>query len=215
MLSARQLRPPTITGKADEILRDQRHRAPRALLPGGVGRRIDDNLTHDSPTSVVRIAARNEKPCERLGHPHSSRLGPVTVQVPQCGTHVTAVLHRPGELPGSPPRLLSFIVDPSTVLGQEPALALGSCDPSSVDTSAATCAWCTGSLPRVGDYSGGYRAIRRATPPGSGPQVDHRTPAHRKVSSACERGIERRSWSCEGDRLDVPADHGLPAVPRL
>jgi hypothetical protein len=120
MLSARQLRAPTLASKADEVLGHQRYRAPRAFLPWRVGRRVDDDLTHDSPPRVVRIATRNEKPRERLRHPHRPWLGSVAVQVPQCGTHVTAVLYRPGELTGSPPRLLSFIVDRSTVLGQNP-----------------------------------------------------------------------------------------------
>ena len=42
------------------VFRRQRHRAPRAPLPRRVSRRIDDNLTHDSPTTMVRIAAGNE-----------------------------------------------------------------------------------------------------------------------------------------------------------
>jgi hypothetical protein len=73
MLSARQLRAPTIAGKADEVRGDQRHGAARALLPRRVGRRVDDYLTDDSPSRVVRVAARNEKPGERLSHPQ--RLG--------------------------------------------------------------------------------------------------------------------------------------------
>lgn len=105
MLGACQRRPATVAGKPEEIFGHQRYRAPRAPLPRRVSRRIDDNLTHDSPTRMVRIAARNEEPGQRLGYPHSSGLGPVTVQVPQCGTHISAALDRPGELPGRPPRL--------------------------------------------------------------------------------------------------------------
>jgi hypothetical protein len=123
MLSACQRRPPTLASKPDEILRHQRYRAPRAPLPRRVRRRIDDNLTHDSPTGMVRIATRNEKSGQRLGHPHSFGLGPVAVQVPQCGTHVPAGLDCPGELPRSPPRLVSFIIDPSTVLDRKTAHA--------------------------------------------------------------------------------------------
>jgi hypothetical protein len=96
MLGACQRRPATFDGKPDEILRYQRYRAPRAPLPRRVSRRIDDNLPHDSPTSMVRIATRNEEPGQRLSHPQSSGLGPVTVQMPECGTHVPAALHRPG-----------------------------------------------------------------------------------------------------------------------
>jgi hypothetical protein len=82
MLSARQRCPPTVTGKADEIPGYQRYGAPRALLPRGVSRRVDDNLTDDSPTSVMRIATRNEKARQRLGHPQGSRTRSVAVQVP-------------------------------------------------------------------------------------------------------------------------------------
>jgi hypothetical protein len=105
MLGAGQRRPATVAGKPEEIFRHKRYRAPSAPLPRRVSRRIDDNLTHNSPTSMVRIATRNEEPGQRLGYALSSGLGPVTVQVPQCGTHVPAALDRPGELPGSPPRL--------------------------------------------------------------------------------------------------------------
>jgi hypothetical protein len=128
VLGTCQRRPPTLAREPDEILRYQRYRAPRAPLPRRVRRRIDDDLTHDSPTSMVRIATRNEEPGQRLGHPQSSGLRPVTIQVPQCGTHVPAALHCPGELPRSPPRFPSFIIDPSTVLGRDAALMLDSYD---------------------------------------------------------------------------------------
>lgn len=105
MLGACQRRPATVAGKPEEIFRHQRYRAPRAPLPRRVSRRIDDDLTNDSPTRMVRIAARNQEPGQRLGYPYSSGLGPVTVQVPQRGTHVPAAVDRPGELPGSPSRL--------------------------------------------------------------------------------------------------------------
>jgi hypothetical protein len=74
MLSARQLRAPTVAGKADEILGYERYRASRALLPRRVGRRVHDDLADDSPTRVVRIATRNEKPCECLRDAQRSRL---------------------------------------------------------------------------------------------------------------------------------------------
>jgi hypothetical protein len=119
MLGACQRRPATVAGKPEEILRHERYGASRAPLPRRVSRRIDDNLTHDSPTSMVRIATRNQESRQRLGYPHSSGLRPVTVQVPQCGTHFPAALDRPGELPGGPPRLACLIIDPSTVLDPE------------------------------------------------------------------------------------------------
>jgi hypothetical protein len=116
MLGAHQRRPAMVAGQSDEILRYQRNRAPRAPLPRRVGGRFDDNLTHDSPASMVRIATRNQKPRQRLGHTLGSWLRPVTVQVPESSADAPAALHRLGELNCSPPRLVSLIVDPSTVL---------------------------------------------------------------------------------------------------
>ena len=69
MLSAHQLHAPTVARDADEVLGYKRHGAARALFPRCARRRVDDDLTDDSPTRVVRIAARNEKPRERLCHP--------------------------------------------------------------------------------------------------------------------------------------------------
>jgi hypothetical protein len=82
VLGVRQPRPPTVASQGDEVLGDHRHRASRALLPWRVGRRVDDNLTHDSPTSVMRVATRNKKPRERSGHRIGSGLGCVDVQMP-------------------------------------------------------------------------------------------------------------------------------------
>ena len=81
MLSTRQLGAPAVASKTDEIFGYQRYRATRALLPRRVGRRVDDDLPNDSPTRMVRIAARDEKPRQRLRDPQRSRLGPVAVQV--------------------------------------------------------------------------------------------------------------------------------------
>jgi hypothetical protein len=67
---------------------------------------------------MVRITTRNQKSGQRLGHPHSFGFGPMAVKVSQRGTYLPAALHRPGELPRSSPQLVSFIVDPSTVLGR-------------------------------------------------------------------------------------------------
>jgi hypothetical protein len=121
MLGTCQRRPATIAGKPEEILRYQRYRAPRASLPRRISRGIDDNLTHYSPTSMVRIATRDEKPGQRVGYTQRSGLGRVTVQMPQRSTHVPAALYCPGELPRTPPRLASVIFDPSTVLDQKAA----------------------------------------------------------------------------------------------
>jgi hypothetical protein len=48
---------------------------------------------------MVRIATRNEKPGQRVRDRHSSRLRSMSIQVPQRGADVPAVLHRTGELP--------------------------------------------------------------------------------------------------------------------
>jgi hypothetical protein len=74
-------------------------------------------MTHHPPTRMMRITARHEKPRQRVGHPQRFRLRPVGIQVAQSGTHVPATLHRAGQLPRRPPRLASFIIDHSTVLG--------------------------------------------------------------------------------------------------
>jgi hypothetical protein len=53
VLGVGQLRPPPLAGECDEILGDYRYRASRTLLPRCIGRRVNDNLTDDSPTSVM------------------------------------------------------------------------------------------------------------------------------------------------------------------
>jgi hypothetical protein len=74
VLRARQRRSPLGAGKVDEILGYERYRAPRASLPRGISRGVDDNLPNGSPTGVVRIAAGDKEPCERLGHPDGLRI---------------------------------------------------------------------------------------------------------------------------------------------
>ena len=105
MLSAHQLRSATVTREVDQVLSYQRHGPPRALLPRGVGRRVHDHLTHDSPACVVRIASRYKESRQRLGYPDRLGLGPVAVEMPQCGANVAPVIDRPGDLPRSRPRL--------------------------------------------------------------------------------------------------------------
>ena len=105
MLSARELRSTTVAREADQVLSYQRHRPPRAFLPWSVSRRVHNNLTHDPPARMVRIAARDKKPRERLCHPVRPRLRPVAVEMSQCGADATPAINRPGELPRSRPRL--------------------------------------------------------------------------------------------------------------
>ena len=105
MLSARQLRSATVARVADQVLSYQRHGPPRALLPRCVGRLVHDHLTYDSPACMMRIAARYKESRERLRHPDRPGLGPVAVEMSQCGADVTPVIHRPGDLPRGRPRL--------------------------------------------------------------------------------------------------------------
>lgn len=105
VLGTREWRTTTVARKSDQIFCDQRHRAARTLLPRRVSRRVDDDLTDNSPTRVMRIAAGNEEPRERLRHPQCVRLGPVAVQVSQCRRHAPAVLDRSGDLARAQTRL--------------------------------------------------------------------------------------------------------------
>jgi hypothetical protein len=120
VLSVGELRAPAIATQIDEILRDERYRASRAFLPGRVGRRVDDNLTDDSPTGVMRVAPRDQKPRERIGHALGFGLGTVDVEMPKRGTDISAVVHRPGQLPCGL-RSVSSSVDPFTVAARRSA----------------------------------------------------------------------------------------------
>ena len=75
--------------------------APRAARTSPTARQPPNRRQPDvplaNPDGANRNAQRGTGPAPRL--PHSSGLGPVTVQVPQCGTHVPAALDCPGELP--------------------------------------------------------------------------------------------------------------------
>lgn len=68
VLSSSQRCAPTLAGKAEQIAGDQRNRPAGALLPRCVGGRVNYHLANDSPTGVVRVAARDQKPSEGLGH---------------------------------------------------------------------------------------------------------------------------------------------------
>lgn len=100
VLSTCELRAAANPSETDEVPGDQRYSAPGALLPRRVGRRVNDDLPEDSPTRVVRITARNQKPCERLCHSQCFRLRAMAVEMPQRRPDIAAVLDRPGELTG-------------------------------------------------------------------------------------------------------------------
>jgi len=82
VLRVGQLRPPTVAGECDQILGDDGYRASRALLPRRVGRRVDHDLTDDSPTCVMRVATRDEKSRKRVGQSRGSGLGCMDVEMP-------------------------------------------------------------------------------------------------------------------------------------
>ena len=117
VLGTSQLHPSGVACKRHQIAGDDRYRAPRALLPRRVSSRVHDDLTDDSPTGVVRITPRDEKPRERVRHALSSGIGRVAVQMAHRVAYVPTVLHRPGQLPRASPRSVLFIVDLSTLLG--------------------------------------------------------------------------------------------------
>jgi len=81
VLGTSQLHPPGVARKRHEIAGNDRYRAPRALLPWRISSRVHDDLTDDSPTGVVRITPRDEKPRERVCHALGSGIGRVAVQV--------------------------------------------------------------------------------------------------------------------------------------
>ena len=68
-----------LTGKAQQVVGYDRHRATGTSLPRRIGSRVHHNLTDDSPAVVVRVAAGDEEARECLGNSGRSRLGPVTV----------------------------------------------------------------------------------------------------------------------------------------
>jgi hypothetical protein len=116
MLGASQRGSPTLAGQAQQITGDQRNGATRALLPWCVGGRVDYDLANGAPTCVVGVAAGDEEPSESLGHADGPWFGPMGVEVAQCGTHVAAAVHCPGQLSRSTPRLSCLNVDASTAL---------------------------------------------------------------------------------------------------
>jgi hypothetical protein len=82
MLGARQRRPAGLPGQPNEIIGDQRYRAPRASLPGRISHRINHDLTHHSPPRVVRVATGYEKSSERVRHSRRFWLGSMLVEMP-------------------------------------------------------------------------------------------------------------------------------------
>ncbi len=130
VLGACQRRASSVTGKAQQVLGDQRHGSTRALLPRRISGRIDDHLAYDPPAGVVRVTASDQEPCQCLGHGHSARFRPMVIEVPQSGAHVAAIVDRSGQRKRRPPRLACLLVDASTVLRRQPAAGLDSSAPA-------------------------------------------------------------------------------------
>ena len=116
VLGTRQRSAPLAAGQGHQVVGDQPHGSPRAFLPGRIGRRVHDNLTHDPPAGVVGVAAGDEKPGQRLGDSGRAWLGAVAVEMPQRGADTTTVLYCPGELTRGSAWLFNVILDPFTVL---------------------------------------------------------------------------------------------------
>jgi hypothetical protein len=111
VLSAGERGAPRGLRKADQVFRYQWHGTSRTLLPRSIGSRIDDDLTEHSPTRMVRVAARDEEPAERLGDPLCIRLRSVTIKVPERRPDPAAVVNRACQLAGSLARLVYRVID--------------------------------------------------------------------------------------------------------
>jgi hypothetical protein len=125
MLGMSQLGSPGGSSKGDEIVGDHRYSASRALLPWSVCGRIDDDLPDDSPSGVMRVAACDQKPRERIGDPLGLRIGRVKIEMPQRGTDVATSIHRFCQTPCRWPRPASRIVDQSTIPAAESTRSSG------------------------------------------------------------------------------------------
>jgi hypothetical protein len=66
-----------------QVVADDRDRAPGALLPRCIGRGVDHHLADDPPTGVARLAPRDEEPGERVGDDDAVGLGAVGVEMPE------------------------------------------------------------------------------------------------------------------------------------
>ncbi|HEX3802728.1 MAG TPA: hypothetical protein VHV75_07825 [Solirubrobacteraceae bacterium] len=119
VLGVRQLGPPGASSKGEEIVGDHRYRASRALLPWRVGGRIDDDLADYPPAGVMRIAACDKKPRERVGDSLCLGIGRVDIEVSQRSADVATAVYCPCQVPCGWPRFVSRIVDQSTVLAAE------------------------------------------------------------------------------------------------
>jgi hypothetical protein len=87
-----QRRAPLGLREPQQVLGDQRDRAPRALLPGRVGGGLDDDLAHDAPARMMRFAAGDQEAGERLRQDRRVGLCAVGVEEAQGFADGTPVL---------------------------------------------------------------------------------------------------------------------------
>ena len=105
----------TVLGDIQQILGHEWHGSTSAFLPGGIGRRVDNDLPYHPPSRVVRVAAGDQKPREGLSDAGGSVLRAMLIKVTQCLADAATVVHRSGDLGRGSPRL-AFNLDTSTVL---------------------------------------------------------------------------------------------------
>ena len=81
VLGAVQRRPALRRRQVQQVLGDERDRAPGAALPRRVGGGVHDDLAHDAPARVMGLAARDQEAGERFGENGRIRLLAVGVEV--------------------------------------------------------------------------------------------------------------------------------------
>lgn len=87
-----------LAGEAQQVLGDLRDGASRALLPRGVGGRVDHHLADDPPARVVGFTAADEEVRQRLGEGDRAGLRAVAVEVAQGRADAATVPDRPRQL---------------------------------------------------------------------------------------------------------------------
>ena len=106
VLGAEEWGATALAGQSQQVRGDPRDGPARALLPRRVSGRVNNDLTHDPPAGVMRLAAIDEEASQRLGDDWGARIGAVHVQMTQRLGDATAVLHCARDLARRAPRLL-------------------------------------------------------------------------------------------------------------
>jgi hypothetical protein len=74
---------PVFGRDAQQVVADDRDRAPCALLPRSVGRGVHDDLADDAPAGVPGLAARDEESGQRVRDDGAVGLRAVCVEMPE------------------------------------------------------------------------------------------------------------------------------------